>query len=293
MEWIDYRDALFRNLWLIAVLGIAGLTVGLLLPKSALISKSAEQPLYTTITTVGAPPGGGGNSALPPAVTTDQIIYYANSDAVFTQAASMADVNLPTAEVRGMITVLGPCDQCASGGELPGLVAVTVRAPTAVESASLNNAFDVSLGSVIETGAKSLNDGQPVITGFQVLQTTQPDFATATVSVAQKTVNSRTVRVLAGLLIGLVLGLLIALARMLLDKRVTSTRRAQAAIGYPVVAEIPASTSDSREAYRMLWLSVFREPLPDPVERGGGGGDPWLEGVELTSDSGTWPGFES
>jgi len=85
---------------------------------------------------------------------------------------------------------------------------------------------------------------------------------------------------------------LIALARLMLDKRVTSARRAQAAIGYPVVAQIPAGTSDSREAYRMLWLSVFREPLPEPVERGGDG-DPWLEGMELTSDAGTWPGFES
>jgi hypothetical protein len=41
----------------------------------------------------------------------------------------------------------------------------------------------------------------------------------------------------------------------------------------------------------MLWLSVFREPLPDPVDQHGG--DPWFEGLELASDSGSWPGFES
>ena len=93
---------------------------------------------------------------------------------------------------------------------------------------------------------------------------------------------SRPVRALAGLLIGLLLGALVALARGLLDKRVNSAKRAQAALGYPVVAEIPAESSDSSEAYRMLWLSVFREPLPEAVEQG----DQWLEGADLALDSG-------
>jgi hypothetical protein len=55
------------------------------------------------------------------------------------------------------------------------------------------------------------------------------------------------------------------------------------------VAEIPSSSSDSSESYRMLWLSVFREPLPDSGEQG----DPWLDGVDLMAESGTWPGLES
>ena len=39
---------------------------------------------------------------------------------------------------------------------------------------------------------------------------------------------------------------------------------------------------------RMLWLSVFREPLPEVAEQG----DQWLDGADLTLDPGTWPGSE-
>ena len=68
----------------------------------------------------------------------------------------------------------------------------------------------------------------------------------------------------AGLLLGLLVGALLALAAWLLDRRLKTAKRAQTAFGYPVVAEIPALSSDSTEPYRMLWLSVFREPLPLP-----------------------------
>ncbi len=167
----------------------------------------------------------------------------------------------------------------------PGVIEVEVKAPTAAESASFNVSFDEALDFAVATAAKKAT-GQDVYTGFQILQSTQPDFAVPTKTVSQK-FSSRPLRAVAGLLIGLLLGALVALARGLMDKRVTSAKRAQAALGYPVVAEIPAS-SDSSEAYRMLWLSVFREPLPEVAEQG----DQWLEGADLTLDSGTWPGSE-
>ena len=50
----------------------------------------------------------------------------------------------------------------------------------------------------------------------------------------------------------------------LLDKRLKTAKRALVAFGYPVVAEIPPDSSEATEPYRMLWLSVFREPLPLP-----------------------------
>lgn len=282
MEWIDYREALTRGLWLIAVLGIAGLVVGFLLPKGVV------HPQYVTTTSVGAPPSQNNASPIPPGVTTDQIQYYADEDATFAQANTLAHLNEPLYVVRSQVKVTGPCDNCTNGG-LPGIVQVEVTAPTAVESASLNTAFDTALQSAVNDGAKALNNGQPVNTGYTVLQTTEPDFAAATKSTVQS-FDSRPVRAGAGLLIGLVLGILVALARGLLDKRVTSARRAQGAIGYPVVAEIPSETSDSsNEAYRMLWLSVFREPLPDPTDQS----EQWLDGGELMSDSGPWRGSES
>jgi hypothetical protein len=266
---------------LIVVFAIVGMAIGVLLPTTV------TQPQWVTQTSIGAPPGvdGGNSSPLPPGVTTEQIQFFADSDAVYTDAAIRAHIpNEPEYVLRQMITVTGPAADGSSGQ--PGVLTVAVKAPTAVESAALNIGFDNALELAVIGGAK-LATGQDVYTGFQILQSTQPDFATPTKTVSQK-FSSRPVRVVAGLLIGLLLGILAALARGLLDKRVSSAKRAQAALGYPVVAELPAESSDSSEAYRMLWLSVFREPLPEAMDQG----DQWLEGADLRLDSGTWPGSE-
>lgn len=279
MEWSDYRQALARGWWLIVVFAIVGMAVGLLLPKTV------TQPQWLTQTAIGAPPGvdGGNSSPLPPGVTTEQIQFFADSDAVYVEAARLAHLtNQPQYVLRQEITVTGPTD---SAGQ-PGVLQVAVKAPTAAESAALNVGFDEALELAVIGGAYKAT-GQNVYTGFQILQSTQPDFATPTKTVTQK-FSSRPVRVVAGLLIGLLLGILAALASGLLDKRVSSAKRAQAALGYPVVAELPAESSDSSEAYRMLWLSVFREPLPEAMDQG----DQWLEGADLRLDSGTWPGSE-
>ena len=95
-------------------------------------------------------------------------------------------------------------------------------------------------------------------------------------------------RAAAGLVIGLVVGALAALALWLLDRRLKTAKRAMVAFGYPVVAEIPPYSSDATEPYRMLWLSVFREPLPLPPaeqnQRLYEGEDPVLDaGVGSTS----------
>jgi capsular polysaccharide biosynthesis protein len=279
MEWSDYRQALARGWWLIVVFAIVGVAVGFLLPTTV------TQPQWVTQTSIGAPPGidGGNSSPLPPGVTTEQIQFFADSDAVYADAARLAHItNEPQYVLRQMIQVTGPTD---STGQ-PGVLLVAVKAPTAAESAALNIGFDTALKYAVVGGAK-LATGEDVYTGFQILQSTNSNSATPTKTVSQK-FSSRPVRVVAGLLIGLLLGILAALARGLLDKRVSSAKRAQAALGYPVVAELPAESSDSSEAYRMLWLSVFREPLPEAVDQG----DQWLEGADLRLDSGTWPGSE-
>ena len=86
-----------------------------------------------------------------------------------------------------------------------------------------------------------------------------------------------------GLGIGLIVGALAALALWLLDKRLQTAKRAQAAFGYPVVAEIPFLSSESTEPYRMLWLSVFREPLPRPPSEQN---ERWYEGEDPVLDAG-------
>jgi hypothetical protein len=100
--------------------------------------------------------------------------------------------------------------------------------------------------------------------GLQVVQAPSPASTVAVVTGTPTVIQNKTVRAVAGLVIGFVLGLLAAIGLWLLDKRLKTTKRAQVALGYPVVAEIPYESSDSTEAYRMLWLSVFREPLPLP-----------------------------
>jgi ABC-type amino acid transport system permease subunit len=159
-------------------------------------------------------------------------------------------------------------------------------------SAAYNQAFDEALQQTVNNSATTLNNGQPVRTGFQVLEATNPTFAYATKTTVQ-TLASRPLRALIGALLGLVLGLLIALVRALLDKRLNTVRRAEVAVGYPVVAQIPASASgsgDPGEAYRMLWLSIFEDPLPQPSEQGA---DEWLDEVDLRADAGSWRELDS
>ena len=73
----------------------------------------------------------------------------------------------------------------------------------------------------------------------------------------------------------------------LLDRRLKTAKRAQVAFGYPVVAEIPSESSDATEPYRMLWLSVFREPLPPaPVD----GTERWYDGESPLLDAGVGGG---
>jgi hypothetical protein len=115
--------------------------------------------------------------------------------------------------------------------------------------------------SALENYLASLVVTQPD-TGYSILHT--PVLQEVNKVTSGAILNSRPLRAAVGLLLGLVLGALLALALWLLDRRLKTAKRAQHAFGYPVVAEIPADTSDSTEPYRMLWLSVFREPLPLP-----------------------------
>jgi hypothetical protein len=117
--------------------------------------------------------------------------------------------------------------------------------------------------------------------GLQVVSAPSAASTVAIVTGTPTVVDNRTLRALAGLVIGLVLGILAAVALWILDRRLKTAKRAQLALGYPVVAEIPYETSDSTEAYRMLWLSVFREPLPlPPAEKN----ESWYDGEDPVLD---------
>jgi hypothetical protein len=120
--------------------------------------------------------------------------------------------------------------------------------------------------------------------GLQVVSAPSAASTVAIVTGTPTVTDNRTLRGAAGLVIGLVLGILAALALWILDRRLKTAKRAQLALGYPVVAEIPYETSDSTEAYRMLWLSVFREPLPLPPAPKN---ESWYDGEDHLLDGGT------
>jgi hypothetical protein len=308
MERRDYWDALVRGWWLIAIFGLVGLGVALLLPKGH------ETTYYQSTAAFGAAPPApqGGSNLLGGGISTDQISYYAGTDDVMAMTSKLSGLNEPPSAIRGQISLLGPPDpnaQSAAGtsGQV-GVVEAKVSASTPSQALALSTGFDdalqlevakVAQGSL--TGAEqqteqtlarvaseeATNTFPPGVTaqalqvqvarlqdylaslvvqqpntGFQVVQ--QPTAAGVYAITTGKTVNNNKLRIGAGLGIGLLLGALAAIGAWLVDRRLITAKRAQAAFGYPVVAEIPDVTTDAMEPYRMLWLSVFRQPLPLP-----------------------------
>ncbi len=176
-------------------------------------------------------------------------------------AAKNALLSTEKSTEQTLASVLG---DIASNNFLPGLTA---------------QALEVQV-SALQTYLASLVVQQPG-SGLQVVQAPAPSSTTAVITGTPTVVQNRALRAVAGLVIGMVLGALAAVALWLLDRRLKTAKRAQTALGYPVVAEIPLESSDSTETYRMLWLSVFREPLPlppvDKDERWLGEEDPVLD----------------
>jgi hypothetical protein len=180
------------------------------------------------------------------------------------EVAAIAKNSLQAEETQTESTLATVLTDIADNNFAPGLTAQALEVQV--------NALQSSLASLVVT--------QPN-TGFQVVQAPSASSVSAITTGTPTVVDNRTVRAVAGLVIGLVLGILAAVALWLLDRRLKTAKRAQTALGYPVVAEIPYESSDSIEAYRMLWLAVFREPLPlpavDQTERWYGEEDPVLD----------------
>lgn len=308
MERRDYWDALVRGWWLIAIFGLIGLGVGLLLPKGSVST------YYESTSAFGAapPPPNGTSNLLGGGISPDQITYYANTDQVMQWTSQLSGLHRPTAQIRSQISLIPPPTQnsqsnAGTSGQA-GVVDAKVTGATPAEALALNNGFNEAMefevASVAQgalTGAEQetqqllakiayeesvhsfprgvtqqaldvqvsrLQDSLATLvttlpgTGFQIVQAPTPAGVAAITT--GKTVNNEKLRMGAGLGIGVLLGGLAAIGLWLLDRRLKTAKRAQTAFGYPVVAEIPEDSSDATEPYRMLWLSVFRQPLPPP-----------------------------
>jgi hypothetical protein len=308
MERRDYLDALVRGWWLIAIFGLIGLGVGLMLPKGHTTT------YYVSTSAMGAAPPApqGGSNLLGGGISPAQITYYAGMDQTMQWTSQLSGLNAPPWSVRSTINLLGPPDQNSqsnagtSGQE--GVVDVKVSAATPAMALAVNTGFNEAMELMVASAAQgalttaeqqteqtlarvayetytgnfppgitpaaledqvshlqdylaSLVVEQPN-TGFQIIQ--EPTAAGVTAVTTGKIASNQKLKMGAGLGIGLLLGALAAVGAWLLDRRLKTAKRAQTAFGYPVVAEIPENASDATEPYRMLWLSVFRQPLPLP-----------------------------
>jgi hypothetical protein len=187
-------------------------------------------------------------------------------NALNTYTSDQAGKNLLAQEQQTEATLATVLTDIATNNFAPGLTAQALEVQV--------NALQTFLASLVVEQPGS---------GLQVVQAPSASSTVAIITGTPTVVDNRTLRAVAGLVIGLVLGALAALALWLLDRRLKTARRAQTALGYPVVAEIPYESSDSTEAYRMLWLTVFREPLPlPPAEQN----ERWYDGEDPVLDHG-------
>ena len=187
-------------------------------------------------------------------------------NALNTYTSDQAGKNLQAQEQQTEATLATVLTDIATNNFAPGLTAQALEVQV--------NALQTFLASLVVQQPGS---------GLQVVQAPSASSTVAIITGTPTVVDNRTLRAVAGLVIGLVLGALAALALWLLDRRLKTARRAQTALGYPVVAEIPYESSDSTEAYRMLWLTVFREPLPlPPAEQN----ERWYDGEDPVLDHG-------
>ncbi len=307
MEIGDYWAALVRGWWLIAIFGLVGLAVPLLLASPP---KGHISVYYQSRSVVGSPPTAQG-SPIGGGISTGQIIYYASTDGVMAETSRLSGINVSPTEARGLISLSVPGGNSGQGSnDGGGVVDVTVAGPTAADALALDNGFVDAMNDYTNSSATNAQAAEEkntestlntVLTdiatnnyvpgldaqaleiqvtalqnylaslvvqqpgsGFQTVQAPSAASTTAVVTGTPTIVQNRTLRAAVGLVIGLILGALAAVGLWLLDRRLKTAKRAQLALGYPVVAQIPFDASASSETYRMLWLSVFREPLPLP-----------------------------
>lgn len=304
MERGDYWSALLRGWWLIVIVGLLGLAAGLVSPRQQVQTQylstssigspptgsndsssliSPDQIIYyggTDAVLSAASKGSGLN--WPSWVVRDRLslIGPPSADGSSTGATSgqagVVDVTVAAPTAANSLALNSAFDQ-ALGNEVNSVAKSSLAGTETQTEAKLSAVEDeiafknyppgVTAGalqiqeSALENYLASLVVTEPN-TGYSILHT--PVLHEVNKVTSGAVLNSRALRGAAGLLLGLLLGALLALAVWLLDRRLKTAKRAQHAFGYPVVSEIPAATSDSTEPYRMLWLSVFREPLPLP-----------------------------
>jgi hypothetical protein len=322
MDRSDYFSALVRGWWLIVIFGLGGFAVGFLLPvtqpapsydsisevgsapsgaDSTSVTSGDQLLYYGNSDSVLAEAGKRSGLNWPAWLVRDELTLIGppssvgSSGGVSSGQAGVVDVKVSAPSEAESIALNNAFDS-ALGDEVNAIASSTLTANEASTEAKLagiyselaTNKFPIGVTpqalqvqvNALESQLAGYVVSEPS-TGYQVLHTPVPQELDK-VSTASP-LNTRAARVAIGLILGIIIGALLALAMWLLDRRLKTAKRAQLAFGYPVVAEIPLASSDSTEPYRMLWLSVFREPLPLPPQEEN---DRWYDGEDPVLERG-------
>jgi Mrp family chromosome partitioning ATPase/capsular polysaccharide biosynthesis protein len=288
MNRINYAEALRRRWWLVAILGVVGLAIGLVIPVSPAKPHSAR---WETTTLVGSvpPSGPGSSSILGSGVGVTQILFYAKSSSVITAAAHQAGIHKPLPALESDINVSVPT---SAGRETqPGVVRLRTVAATPAQAANFSNDFANQLGAYLEGLAKQTqqNDvkrAQERVTALEAelaasggtkraptvatqlraaqlqvgnLEAVTPStgysiLQLAEPSTARNVSHNSALKAshltfgVLGLLLGVLVGVLLVVLLEAFDKRLRTSARAAEAFGYPVAAEIPALNIAQRSA---------------------------------------------
>jgi Mrp family chromosome partitioning ATPase/capsular polysaccharide biosynthesis protein len=302
-EPINFGAALRRGWRLLIASAVIFAVVAVFVPVSG-VSNTKPKPLHWKASaTVGAPPSGS-SSAIGNAVSSAQILFFANSFEVKATAVSEAKV----AKDSQLSVLLTMTAAYATNGKAKStaknhsnLVVLSASESTPNLAAAVANAYAKALGEALTaqaaahqaaaSGTKSQQPASAPSTGYQVLVPALASRAKNTTVHTSNLAASKKVRLLAGFLAGLVIGVLVILIRELLDKRLRKPSRAEAHFRFPVIAEIPASTttasdppadplvmvsdpaSPAAEAYRRLRIAILFEGLAAVAPSGGSGFD--------------------
>jgi len=299
-----YFGALRRSWRLLVALAVVGAVVAVLLPVSGPKTKGIKYH-WQSSAVVGAIPADGIGST---GVNTATILFYSNliyakytavksiglSGSLDQLAPLMSGVPVTSAGIYSTSTTTASGARAAKANGGISLVQLNAPGVTPALSAKLANAYSQSVQDEVNAAyaarqkaaaAASTSKSQaslPANSGFEVVGPAFSNLATHMAGPAPSPTASRKIRLPIGMLLGLLLGAAIVFIREVRDKTLRTKSKAEAAYGFPVIAELPpradlvgsATTgaelevwadpsSPSAEAYRMLRISINFEELAD------------------------------
>ncbi len=295
--------ALIRSWRLVLVGALIGGLIAVLIPVTPPPKAKLRPYPWTASSVVGAESLDGFGKTL---VNAGNIDFFADSYQVKAAAIRNAGLSSRTAALAarmgGSPTAIGSVNRVkpkpAKGKKSKGgsIVLLEAAGTSSAKAVALVNAYAVAVGKAVNAGfvayqkalAKAHQSTLPGLnSGYTVLRPAAKRSAILAHPVHKASkVASKKIRLPIGLLGGAVLAMLIVVVRELLDRTLRTSKSAESAFGFPVVAEIPRPSplggpergaalqvaedpvSAAAEAFRMLRMAVLFEALADSTSSG-------------------------